>query len=181
MRFFLNPIDASSLSDGNVTQWDFAAMAVGCRDWQDAIEANNGQIYGFHDQSLMAAFPNTESSSGAQRALKAAQVARKTSSADGQEGFQRYPFCAAVAQGEIVSGLFGNRIPGLASVAGRIGDFAYQIASKGYKSELGYVDTLLTSVDRTIFESASGTRRVEQIFVVGIDGPIQVTFIRLPA
>lgn len=177
VRFHFAPVNEYSFGDANITNWDFASLAVGFRHWQQEVESRGGRLCSFHGQMLIAVFEDSEKENAFRQAIESARAA---SHLDGQKAavFYRCPFSAAVLMGINVSGMFGRRIPGYPAIVGRLGDIAYQVALTGGYGEVAIIPNDLPRDEKKWADSLTNYRRYESLNLVGLTGPVDVEYIR---
>lgn len=188
IRSHLSPVELELAGTSQATIVDLGATASGFRQIETAIERHGGYLYALHDQNCMAAFREQDRSDEApytardgQKSLRDAFESCRTVRGllrDFVPVLSSFPFSAALVPGVIVTGVFGSRTPGRASVLGRSGDIAMQLALRGQPGEICVALALLDSVTLDWWQSLNGERRTESQWIVGVDTAVDVEFLK---
>lgn len=188
IRSHLSPLPIAAIGDLQSTVGDFHSIAVGLRFHETAIQRQGGSVYAFHDQVCMALFPDrspdaeteqkkVEPRRSLQAAFEACRISRRLSG-DTAPALNEFPFSGGLASGTIVTGVFGMRTPGHASIIGRLGDVAHQIASYGLPAEIGLVPAWLDADSRKWWNALGGERRTKVERIIGVDTEVELEFLK---
>ena len=179
VHFHLQDIPVEALIDPRATTFDFAALAVGYRQLEEAVQRNQGQIVEFGGQTAIASFAFDEDEGGDEAfrgAVTSLLMTRQGVGDDAGTVFYRCPFSAAVVPGLLVSGMFGKGVPGRGAIVGRPGKAARQMAMRGAASDIAVEKAWLTDKQYDAFDRISGTVREEACMLDGFTGMTNITF-----
>ncbi len=177
-RFRLPEITPADLPKYDLRNMDFAAIALGAKFFESSIEASGGRVHSMHDQSMWASFHDTSpEQEGVKNAIEAFEKTVGEVDGEWKAGFEQCPFGAAVVPGLLVSGLFGQRSPGIPAIVGRTGDIGFQMALRAKPHEIAVVREWLTTRRRRWFDRfAAGKCRVETCGLTHLSAPVEITF-----
>ncbi|MEM8671197.1 MAG: hypothetical protein AAGG48_26985 [Planctomycetota bacterium] len=161
--------------------WDFSSLQVLVRELQTHVQKWRGQVCTLNHQSITAVFPGEldEDPSPFSRAIASVRETKRALGEVERTVLRRYPFSAAIVEGVIVSGMFGNRTPGLPAVVGRLGDMADQVAGTALAGEVGVIDEFLSTDSLELFKKCKGEQRPGLVSIRKLTEDVACTFINV--
>jgi hypothetical protein len=174
-RNWLNP--ASGVNPHEmIMEWDFAHLVSVVSVVEKEVIQEGGYVLSVDGVTCVSLFPEDENKSSLfRRAHDAAQhIQNKLNLSSACE---RRPVSFGFVEGQVMSGLFGERHPGISGVVGRTSDVARQLSISAKPGYLLCISDLMSVESKRDLATAIGNS--EQQRLVGFSVPVEVVHIPL--
>ncbi len=180
IRVHLSVANKDKVPTDLMLDWDYMYISFIARTLQASAASHGGQVYAIADQSIMVFFPhNDEGGNVMQRAFDTFRDVKIGVGDMDTQVLKQFPFSGGVVEGRVAAGMFGSQVAGIATIVGRVGDTASQIADLCKAGELGYVEALISNGAKTAIGRVQGQRRPIITELTGFLGEIDITAIDL--